>query len=322
MVSVIIPCLNEDNNSLYRTIEAISDGYSGFDMEIIVINDGSVNSDGTPKIYSCDDFAYDNTIAINRPKRFGVGAAFDLGVKYASGDTIVLCGADIYPERGKWLTDVLNAVKEDEIGSACSVGLNPLCYDINEEGLYQRYGAKILYTMTEADLPKTSPILQSMKRHGETEYRDILEAKWLSKQSDDPYEIPCVYGAFYWMKRDQYLRMGGFDGQHKYWGGLEAWLSLKARCYGIKPTMYPHIKVGHVFGRLGEGSRADRLDYKYWNKLFVAHTLLDDKLRDKVIAHMPHSLNWSLAQVMVKQNWSMIQETRQKNRKNGKLISE
>ena len=324
MVSVIIPCLNEDNNSLYRTIEAISDGYSGFDMEIIVINDGSVNSDGSPKLYDSNDFPFDNTIVVNRPKRFGVGAAFDLGVKYTSGDTIVLCGADILPERGKWLTDVLNAVKEDEIGCPANVGLHDGIYDLNEEGLYTRYGADLLYTVGVNDLPKNSPLRKN------PDYTVLFEGKFAPKRSDQPYEISCLMGAFYFCKKSFYERIHGFDTDlgnsysgHLLYGSLEPYLSLKAKVYGGRCMMYPDMRVGHQFSRVDPDnlSRAIRPDAHWWNRLFIAHTMLEDSFRDEVLAFPNHELNLSLAQVMIKRNWATVQRIRERNKREGKLIT-
>jgi len=325
--SVIIPALNEPDDSLRSVIENLTDGIKWEDdtLEVIIVNDGSINSDGSPKqVKQTWDFP---TLIINNEKRYGVGYSFDRGVECASGDTIVLMGADIYVERGKWLKSLLNAVKDDEIGCACSVGLQPGNYDITQEGLYHRYGAKILYTMGYDDLPKHSEFRKNL------DYLSIIESKWLSKQGDEPYEIPCVYGACYWMKREQYLRIGGFDTKegvrmrgHAYWGTLEAHLSLKARAYGLKCMMYPDIKAGHTFGRNPFRSRRD--DYWWWNKLWVTYTLLDDPLKEEVLNHLKpidcdekRDACLSQAKAWIKREWATVQEVRQRNKLNGKLIS-
>jgi hypothetical protein len=241
----------------------------------------------------------------------------------ATGNIIVLMGADTFPQ-DSWFNDVRKNTKTNEIGCTVSVGLQPGNYDINEEGLYLRYGAKILYTMTAEDLPKYSLLRK------DPNYKDILEAKWLPKLSDEPYEIPCCYGAFYFLTREFYKRMHGWDtieGEdfrgHQRWGCLEPFLSLKASVYGGKSVLYPGIRVGHVFGRLGDiyNTRSVRNDLKFWNKLWIAHTMLDDELRDEVLAFPNHSLNLSQAQAWIKQYWNVVQETRQRNINEGKLIS-
>ena len=324
MISICIPCLNESEESLARVIENLTDGYNYSDLEIILWNDGSINSNGS--FHPIDDriIPWTNLTILDSQKRYGVGHGFDRCVEYAYGDIIVLMGADVWPERRKWLQYVKDMVKQQEIGCAVSVGLQPGNYDINAEGLYLRYGAKILYTLTVDDLPKNSVLRK------DPDYRDILEAKWMPKQSDEPYEIECCYGAFYWLTKEFYQRIHGWDtimGRqcvgHSQWGCLEPHLSLKTKVYGGKIMMYPDMRAGHVFARLDKDNppRAFRNDLKWWNKLWVAHTLLDDELRDEVLVFPHPSLNLGQAQVMIRQNWKTVQETRQRNKKEGKLIS-
>jgi hypothetical protein len=236
---------------------------------------------------------------------------------------IVLAGADTFAQRS-WFYDVKTLVKDDILGCGVSIGLQPGNYDINQDGLYARYGAKILWTMNYEDLPKLSPLRKY------PDYRDIVEPKWMPKQSDEPYEIPCVYGAFYWLTKEFYQKIHGWDteeGKHfrgaMLWGNLECHLSVKAKVYGGKSMLYPDFKVGHVFGKFDDvyKVRSVRNDIKYWNKLFMCHTLLDDDFRDEILAFPHHSLNLSQAKAYIKQNWDYIQEIRQRNIKEGKLIS-
>jgi hypothetical protein len=250
-----------------------------------------------------------------------VGYSLDRGVEQALGDIVVIMGADVFPERG-WLEKVKACVADNEIGCACSVGLQPGNYDINAEGMYLRYGASIKYTLTVDDLPKHSELRKNPN------HKDILEPKWEPKRSDEPYEIENIYGAFYWLKRDFYEKIHGWDTQpyvdfrgHMAWGCLETMLSIKV--YGGKCMMYPDIKAGHIFGRIGKDDmpRSIRGDLKWWNKLWVAHTMLDDSLRDELLAFPEHSLNFSQAKAYIKQNWSTVQEVRERNKREGKLIS-
>jgi glycosyltransferase involved in cell wall biosynthesis len=324
--SVIIPALNEPEDSLIEVLHNLTAGVHPSEMEIIIVNDGSINPNGSPKLLTDYNFPLRIKQYLRfreNMKRYGVGYSFDRGVEQAQGDILVLSGADILPERGSWLKHVISIVKNNEIGCGCSVGLQPDNYDINKEGLYLRYGAKILYTLYADDLPKDSPLRKI------PDYRDILECKWMPKLADEPYDIPSVYGAFYWMKKEDYLRMRGFDtvegkewAGHRYWGCLESHLSLKARVYGIKCMIYPDFRVGHTFGRISDGDRAFRLDYKYWNKLWVAHTLLSKELRDECVAHLSANpnLNFNLAQSYIRQNWVIVQEVRERNIREGNLI--
>jgi hypothetical protein len=255
-----------------------------------------------------------------------VGYGIDRCVKDASGDIIVISGADIYPERGKWLKSLKNALKSNEMGCACSVGLQPGNYDIAQEGLYHRYGATITWTMTVDDLPKNSELRK------DPNYREIIGCRWANKKSDEPYEIDAVYGAFYFTTREFYERMHGFDtvaGEQfrgfRMWGHLEAMLSLKARVYGGKCMMYPNIKVGHVFQRINIDNiskvRSIREDWHWWNKLWIVHTMLDNPLKEECLNHLNFSHNLSVAQVWIRQNWDAVQSIRKRNKREGKLIS-
>jgi glycosyltransferase involved in cell wall biosynthesis len=314
--SVVIPILNEPEDQLIDVLTNLTTGLSPDDLEVVLVNDGSINSDGSPRYLNSYKFPprLKQFLSFHENmRRYGVGYSLDRGVEQAQGETIVIMGSDIWVEPIHWMRDVLMTVSDSEIGCGCSIG--------REMG-YQRYGAKILYTMSYDDLPKQSPLRKY------PDFRDILEPKWLDKQSDEPYEIPCVYGAYYWLKREQYLRIGGWDTEegnlwrgHRYWGNLETHLSLKARVYGLKCIMYPNIETYHSFGRIKEGDRANRADYKWWNKLFTAYTLLDDELCAEVVSHPRHSYPLSLAQSYVRKNWDTIQAVRAKNKLNGKLIT-
>jgi len=323
MISVCIPCLNESDENLARVIKNLTEGCEYDDMEIIVWNDGSVNDDGSFRPMSSASIPWENKTVLNSTKRRGVGYGFDRCVEHALGDVIVLMGADTYPQRS-WLKHVLNTVKSQSVGCGVSVGLQPGSYDINAEGLYERYGARIIYMVGIDDLPKSSPLRK------DPYYKDILEAKWQSKQSDEPYEIPCVYGAFYWLTKEFYQKMHGWDtveGEewkgHKYWGCLEPAISLKAKVYGGRGVLYPDFRVGHIFGRIDDifKVRSVRTDLKYWNALWVAHTMLDDAFRDEVLAFPKQCLNLSQAQGYIKKNWGKVQDARQRNKREGNLIS-
>ena len=328
MISVCIPVKNEDQELLIEVLHSITTGCLIDELEIILYNDGSEHLDGSP--LNLEEYNFPLRIKrylkiINNNSQHGVGYAFDRCVSVAKGDIIVLAGADIFPQRS-WFTDVKNTVKDKEIGCCCSVGLQPDNHNINKEGMIKRYGATLLYTYTVADLPKTSPLQEN------PDYKDIIGARWAAKKSDEPYEISSLMGAFYWLKKDFYQEMGGWDtieGKrfhgHGFWGCLEPFLSIKARVYGGRCVVYPDIRVGHCFGRIEEKDiysvRAVRNDFVYWNKLWVAHTMLDDKLRDEVIAFPSFCKDLSQAQFYVKQNWNDIQKARERNKKYGKLIS-
>jgi glycosyltransferase involved in cell wall biosynthesis len=329
MISAIIPVKNEDLDLLTKVITNLSVDLSEDMLEMVIVNDGSIYPDGSHQSLEKDLSHLKkgrNIKFIDRKEQFGVGYSFDRGVEIAEGDPIVLMGSDVFPEKRKWLTDVKNAVRDKEIGCCCSVGLQPGNYDIDKPGMISRYGAKLMYTYTVEDLPKSSPLRQN------PDYRDIIGARWASKQSDEPYEISSLMGAFYWTTREFYNEIHGWDTitdhrwyGHQFWGCLESFLSLKAKVYGGKCVIYPDVRAGHVFGKFDEKNvfnfRAVREDLWWWNKLWVAHTMFDDNLRDEVLAFPNFSKNLSEGQSYIKHNWSAVQRIRERNKKEGKLIS-
>jgi len=233
-------------------------------------------------------------------------------------------GSDVLPEKG-WYAKVINSCEDNTLNSCCSVGVQSNNLDINKEGAVSRYGASITWTLVHADLPKNSPFKDNL------DYREIIGCRWASKQSDEPYELDAVYGAYYWCKKEFYQKIHGFDTEvnnhfHGFsmWGHLEAMISIKTKVYNGRCIMHPNIRAGHIFARINQDNvdshRSVREDFHYWNRLWIAHTMLSDELRDECLNHLKHCLNLSQAQVWVKHHWKEIQAVRERNKREGKLV--
>jgi glycosyltransferase involved in cell wall biosynthesis len=88
-LSVIIPVFNEKAN-----IAAVIDAVRAIDLpkEVIVVDDGS--TDGTSEIL--DHYKDDETVRIHSSMlNFGKGTAIRVGLKYATGDIVVIQDADL-----------------------------------------------------------------------------------------------------------------------------------------------------------------------------------------------------------------------------------
>lgn len=91
-ISIIIPALNEEEilpRVVFDTLALVKSKFT--DFEIILINDGSIDS--TPMVM--DSFCHDDSriSVIHNAKNLGFGASYRLGVSQAQGDYIVLlCG--------------------------------------------------------------------------------------------------------------------------------------------------------------------------------------------------------------------------------------
>jgi dolichol-phosphate mannosyltransferase len=95
MISVVVPALNEEAGlqELYRRVTTAAERWPGRDLELIVVDDGSI--DGTPEI--CRRLAgSDGRVKIVRLTRnFGHQAAVTAGLNHAAGDVVVVMDADL-----------------------------------------------------------------------------------------------------------------------------------------------------------------------------------------------------------------------------------
>lgn len=244
----------------------------GLVIHMIVVDDGS----DVPLI--CPP-----GIKVIRHKRnFGVGAAFDTGVKAATTEELVLMGADILVQRG-WDEKVMRILSDYPFAITCSV-----CSGFNTEdqafipGRHLRYGAHILkYHETQ------------MRKHTQT---NILQARWNREEpaweTDGMASVGCILGAFYVTTRGAYNYCGGFMG-HKLWGGLEPLISIRAKRSGFMLYVARDLETAHNYGRIAQThERTVRWDMILYNKMFMAHTMFEDpsELMGLLYTHGP--TNW------------------------------
>jgi glycosyltransferase involved in cell wall biosynthesis len=280
-ISIIIPFKNEWDELSGVLEHLIRTGVEDYSlMEIIVVNDGSVWGSG--KFRPIDGIDHPSVRVLNFPRSMGVGASFDRGVENSTSDIIVLQGCDVFAHEG-WYRKVIEAVTNNPntLGCATCVGLNPTRMSLDDPKNFRRYGADLLFYVTEEDLPKESAL-----RDRKGGYTALFKAKWLDgKQSDEPYEIPCLLGAFYFTSRAYYNALGGFDTVkgnkyqgHAHWGSLEPYISLKSWFVGGGCILYPSIEAGHVFSRINVHNRLSKggrgADWIWWNMLFILETMI------------------------------------------------
>ena len=321
MVSVCIPAHNE-GDLLKSVLSNLITTAETEDFEIILFNDGSKDSSCRfqPLKIKTD---FRNLRIENSPIQYGVGYGIDRAVECATNDFIVIMGADIITDYG-WLKSVVNALKThpDTIGCSACVGISPKNMDMHREGRKIRYGADMLVQMDFNDLPKGTQ--ENLIRHKRYSYTDLFRAKWRwGKDSDEPYEIPCLLGAFYFCKKEFYQKIHGFDTEahkryqgHMNWGHLEPFLSLKAYLYGGSCKVFPNIETGHIFGRITKRhrNRAMKPSYSVWNALWIAYTMCDAELRDYLINWLDSELALNRAKTYVRKNMESLLKVRERNK--------
>lgn len=320
-VSVIIPVHN-DLDYLDQTIYSLLWEEDGVDLEIIVINDGSIRQDGSP-LEMKNWWGYPEIISVfNNDKCYGIGYAFDRGVELAQGEIIILSGADVLPKGRKCLKSLIETLKmnPDSILCCTTLGLSPDNLDLDSPN-DRYYGADLVWKYAGYNEKYVSKILRT-----DGHYTQIIKGQWRkTKDGEEPYEVPCLLGAFYACSKEFYTRIGGFDtvkGElwqgHKKWGHLEPMLSLKARVYGGNTMIVPSVEVGHIFNRAVDGVRSK--DYQIWNSLWIAETMLTERCRVELYSFLKAEHNLSVAQKWIQQNKSTVLKVRDRNEREGKLI--
>lgn len=260
-LSIIIPYHEEGLDFITTTINQIQDTIDVEPYEIIVVDDNSEipleNIDGV-------------TI-VRHSENLGVGAAFDTGVKYAQSENLFLMGSDIRFIKNKWASQMVKEIEDYPKSFTCTscVALTSKELEIEKRRLINVVnGATILMFHDKKTNPKQS----------ET-FRGIIEAQWLPRISNrdiDSFEIPCILGAAYGVKKQWYEYVDGWVG-HKKWGTLEPMISLKSWLFGGSCRVAPRIETGHIFKAQGtHGITQEKLIY---NKFLVATLLFDDYQR-------------------------------------------
>ncbi len=141
-VSVVIPCYNEERviRSTFEKLYEVMSKFcteKGYDYELIFVNDGS--KDNTLKILKGMQDNYEELKYVSFSRNFGKEAGMYAGLKYSSGDAVVIIDADLQhppeliPEMIKGLNegyDQVIARRNRKGDSAFKSSLSKLYYKI------------------------------------------------------------------------------------------------------------------------------------------------------------------------------------------------
>jgi len=258
-ITVIIAEHNE-GSQLDETLDSL---YSTSDTslyDVIVVSDGS---EIMPTITG-------HAKHIHHKARLGVGASFDIGAKMAETPYLITMGSDIRFRDNGYMERMIEHLDNEDKSFICTTNLaiNKDKMDVNRDDLMKRYGARLCMFLTRADLPKKSVIMGRLKDEIQRDnYRNILEAKWIPPQDEDIYDIPCILGAFYGVRKSWYDYIKGFQG-HRFWGTLEPFISLKSWFAGGKCQIAKDIETAHIFK--AKSTHYTRPSDLVYNKLMAA----------------------------------------------------
>ena len=289
-LSIIIPYHDEGLEFISTTINSIKNTIDVEPYEIFVIDDFSKKP--LEKIHGIN--------IIRHKENLGVGAAFDTGAKLARSENLFLIGSDIRFEKNNWASQIVQEIENYPKAFTCTscVALTAEKMNISERRLINvANGATILIFHDKKSNPKK-----------EESFRGIIEAQWLPhlKNRDvDSYEIPCILGAAYGVKKEWYKYVDGWTG-HKKWGTLEPYISMKSWFFGGSCRTAPRIETGHIFKPQGtHGTSQETLLY---NKMMIATLLFDDY--DRIISFLGTNSTVESAKKMYKNNIGFIMEKR------------
>ncbi|MBI3804770.1 MAG: glycosyltransferase family 2 protein [Nitrospirae bacterium] len=125
-LSILIPVYNEESTIGEVIEQLLSVKLPGVEKEIIVIDDGS--TDGTADVLKQEQRKNADVVTVYSSRRnFGKGMAIRIGLKYASGEIILIQDADLEldpKEVGRLLEPILSGRASVVYGSRFSGGTN------------------------------------------------------------------------------------------------------------------------------------------------------------------------------------------------------
>ena len=264
----IIIAEHNEGQQLNDTLDSILDTSDDKLYEIIVVSDNSTVELDLEKYGSLVTHVK-NTI------RMGVGASFDTGALHVQTPHLITMGSDIRFKKDNYIEKMLDILEDNDKSLVCTtnLGINKDRMDLDGPKVSRRYGARILFFMKMEDLPRNS-------KNRVPDYRNILEAKWISRQEGSVRDLPCILGAFYGVRREWYQHIKGYRG-HRYWGTLEPYISLKSWLAGGDCKIANDIEVGHIFKQ--RSSHVTQTHDLMYNKVFISEVMFNREIRTKLL---------------------------------------
>jgi glycosyltransferase involved in cell wall biosynthesis len=277
-VSIVITYHNEGKEFLLQAIDSLETTIDIPDYEIIVVDDCSK-----------EKITIDGVRVIRNLRNVGVGASFDIGISSAKYDNIFFMACDIRFDANGWASKMLGEIHKHPTSLICTAVV-PLQAEMPEIDFQtakkwmkidSHKGAEIVWFIGDDD-----------------HVHQVIEARWYPREflplrapdyvtPTECYEVECILGAFYGVRKEWYQHIDGFWG-HKFWGKLEPLISLKSWMFGGSCLVAPHIETAHIFKNAGNHDEHDKyVLFKTHNALLLIQLLLPDSFIKKLIQWLP-----------------------------------
>jgi GT2 family glycosyltransferase len=175
--------------------------------ELIIVDDGS--TDGSTAFLGQLPEA-----RVLHSDGVGVARARNFGGSHATGDIILFSDAHIRAPQG-WYDPIVDALREESAGAVA-----PGVYSLTEP---KRRGFGLHLTGPD------------------------LRTKWRVRPGPNPCPAPILPGCFLAMRREAFVRTGGFDPGMRQLGGNDNEISCRFWLMGYELLVVPEVEVGHLF---------------------------------------------------------------------------
>src|SRR6266508_3982212 len=231
LFSVVIPTLNE-GDMLSMTVESILDVTANPHIEVIVVDDGSIDG-------SCDRYreTTKKPVRVITGGNLGIPRARNLGAEHAYGEYVLFIDAHCTVSPN-WIDRFIEALAPPDVAIA-----GP--------------------TFTRLKEPEP-------RGCGNVWINHRLESAWLEPlDTDRAYEVPITPGGCQAFRKATFRAIGGFETGFTRWGYQDEEICLRAWLHGYRVLADPTVTVGHYF-RNKAGYEVDDKDILY-NFLRLIH---------------------------------------------------
>jgi glycosyltransferase involved in cell wall biosynthesis len=274
-LSIVIACWNEPEN-LAATIQSIDDTAEGFPIEIIIVDDGSSRPFDWPSILRSSF----HIVPLYNAQRKGHAACRQMGSETAAGEWLLFTDAHMVFEMGWFEAFKIQTQHHDS---------------------KTLFGGPYVFSRIEweREQPRRRPELYHGARfyywERDGDALDILGYKPRGAPENSPgnwpFEVPCVIGANYFLRRDWFQTIGGLKTFYGWSGMDEFMLSVKTWLFGGSVKIIPDVRLRHVLhptgrGFTGYGKEMSKTELLY-NKLAGAFELFPQYLYDQFLSALP-----------------------------------